>query len=179
MTFTAQRYNAVAQIFHWVMALIVIVIVCIGVFHESWSEATRASAMALHKSLGITVFVLAIARLGWRLAYSPPAYSQPLAGWQKWASKLTHWTFYALMIGLPIGGYVMSSPRGIAWFGVPLPSLPVERGSAIAGLAHEGHEYGGYLMGALILLHIGAALYHQLVDADNVFERMLPPLVRD
>lgn len=170
------RYHAVAQLLHWLMALIIVTIVAIGLFHDGWSDEVKGVTMRLHKSLGITVFALALIRLYWRLTHSPPPYTPPLPAWQKMLATAVHWMFYALMIGLPVGGYLMSSggSRPMLWFGVELPKVPIERESALWELAHSGHSWGGYLMAALIVLHITAAAYHLFGGFDNTVERMMP-----
>lgn len=175
------RYHAVAQLLHWGMAFIVITIVAIGLMHDGWSDEAKGVGMRLHKSLGITIFVLAWLRLTWRLTHKPPPYTPPLPRWQKLFAGSVHWVFYALMIGMPIGGYLMSSggSRPMLWFGVELPKLPIERESALWELAHQGHGWGGYLMAGLITLHIAAACYHLMAGFDNSVERMLPNMGGD
>lgn len=175
------RYHAVAQLLHWGMAFAIIAIVAIGLLHDSWSDEAKSVGMRLHKSLGITIFVLALLRLGWRLTHKPPPYLPPLPRWQMLLSGATHWLFYVLMIGMPIGGYLMSSggSRPMLWFGLELPKVPIERESALWELAHSGHGWGGWLMAGLIVLHVSAALYHWMAGVDNSAERMFPDLVGD
>ncbi|WOE75428.1 cytochrome b [Alterisphingorhabdus coralli] len=170
------RYHGVAQLLHWLMALMIITMVVIGLFHEGWTDEVKGVTMRLHKSLGITVFALVLIRLGWRLTHKPPPYTPPLPAWQKTLATAVHWLFYALMIGLPIGGYLMSSggSRPMLWFGVELPKVPIERESALWEMAHQGHSWGGYVMAGLIVLHITAAAYHLVSGFDNTVERMMP-----
>ncbi|MEO1046519.1 MAG: cytochrome b [Pseudomonadota bacterium] len=176
-----QRYHAVAQLLHWVMAFAIITIVAIGLFHDGWSDEVKGVTMRLHKSLGITIFVLALFRLGWRLTHKPPPYEPPLPAWQKALATAVHWLFYALMIGLPIGGYLMSSggSRPMLWFGIELPKVPIDRESTLWEMAHSGHSWGGYIMAGLIGLHIAAAGYHLLAGMDNSVERMMPGMSGD
>ena len=174
MTTASARYNGVAQALHWIIGLAVIATVVLGLWHEPLEPVLGQGLMQLHKSLGMSIFVLSLIRLGWRFTHSPPAL-RPMPGWQTAAAKVSHTLFYILMIGLPIGGYLMSSAGKypLAWFGVPIPKAPVGKDSLIAGLAHEGHEIGGYIMAALVVLHVGAALYHAS-KRDGVMSRMLP-----
>ena len=97
-----------------------------------------------------------------------------MTGAQRSLSALVHWLLYVLMLAMPIFGYTMSSAgkRPMLFFGIELPKLPVEKGDMLAGLAHEGHEIGGYIMAALVVFHIAAAFYHQMVMKDNLLRRM-------
>lgn len=169
------RYTGVAQLLHWAMALFIIAAVLLGLFHGAL-EAMGWRPIALHKSIGITVFVLTLVRIGWRIANPPPPYPATMVGWEKLAAKSAVWIFYGLMLVLPIGGYIFSSAgsRPMMWFGIPLAKLPVAEGSALAEIAHEAHELLGFAMAGLILLHIAAALRHRLVLRDGLFARMLP-----
>ncbi|MEZ5710232.1 MAG: cytochrome b [Blastomonas sp.] len=176
MTASYQRYHRVAQMLHWVIGLAVIAGIILGLGHHRLEDDFGWNPMLLHKSLGITVFVLTLVRLAWRMGHTPPPYSPPIAGWQKSVGTGLHWLFYLFLLGLPVGGYVMSSagPKPIEWFGVSLPKLAVEKGSALAEIAHEGHEIGGKVMAGLVILHVLAALYHWLALKDGVMQRMLP-----
>jgi len=175
MAISTARYNGVAQTLHWITAAILVVSVPLGLFHESL-EATYGNVMPLHKSLGLTVLLLTLVRLGWRLMRPPPPEPPELPRWQAVLARSTHWAFYVLLIAMPIAGYVMSSAgsRPLALFGLPIPKLALDRDAPIAGFAHEAHEIGGLITAGLILLHVSAALYHQFAGPESVFARMLP-----
>lgn len=169
------RYSSVAIAFHWTIGLLIIVNLIFGIFHDSMPKDW--AVMPFHKSVGITVLVLSIARLGWRLTHTPPSLPDGMPGWERAVSKLTHWAFYALIIILPLTGWMMSSggtpPRPLNWFGLfPIPYLPVDK--AAAGFGHEAHEILGYLTVVLVVLHVGAALRHHFILRDSVLTRMLP-----
>jgi len=174
------RYSTGAIWFHWTIALLVLVNLFIGLFHESLLDGFDG-AMPLHKSIGLLVLVLTIGRLGWRLAHQPPALPPGMPGWEKTAAHAMHWTLYALLLIMPLTGWIMSShtrvPHPIWFFGLfQVPFLPVTRGAA--GVAHESHELLGYLMTALVVLHIAAALRHHLILRNSVLLRMFPALGR-
>lgn len=172
------RYNRTAQALHWLIALCLLVIVPIGLFTDTVKAIFGDSYFTLHKSLGMTVFMLTVFRLFWRLGHKPPPYVPDLATLQKRMSKTVHILFYVLTLALPIGGYIISSAGKwpLAWFGVELPKLPVDKDSLIWELAHFGHENGGKLIAGLIVLHILAALYHAFKLRDGVIGRMVPGL---
>ncbi|SOB88156.1 cytochrome b561 [Sphingomonas guangdongensis] len=174
---TGHRYTRGAIAFHWTIAAAILFNLWLGLFHESLPGNWRV--MPVHKALGITVLVLSLARLGWRLAHRPPPFPPALPRWERTLAKTAHWTLYALMIGVPLSGWLMVSGaavrRPLDWFGLfPLPFLPV--GPSVGGAAHEAHELLGYATAALLLVHILAALRHHLILRDDTLVRILPRL---
>ena len=170
-----ERYSGVAIAFHWTIAFLVIANLVIGIGHDA-VPALRA-LMGAHKAIGITVLVLTAGRVAWRLAHRPPALPADTPAWEKGAAHATHWTLYLLMTALPLTGWMMVSGPGARgpgrWFGLfDIPALPVGKG--VSGLGHDLHGPLGWLMAALILLHVGAALRHHLLLRDAVLARMAP-----
>lgn len=168
------RYSLVARTLHWVMAILILFNLWLGLFHESLPGAWKV--MPVHKSVGLTVLALTIARLLWRVAHRPPPMPAAMPGWEKAAANVTHGLFYAFMLLVPLSGWIMSSPgdRPLNWFFLfDVPKFAVAKGDAIVGIAHEGHEIMGYAWAALIVLHIAAALRHHFVLKDGVMRRML------
>ena len=147
----------------------------------------KFQAFQLHKSFGITILLLTIIRLGWRLGHKPPALPAAMPGWEKAAARGTHIAFYVLLIALPLLGwlFVSATPFQVPTFlfgVVPIPHLPgfedVADRKAVAEQFIELHALAAYLMIGLVGLHIAAALKHQFVNRDNVLARMLPFLRR-
>lgn len=174
------RYSAGAIAFHWGIAALVLVNLFIGLFHESLLEGIRT--MPLHKATGVTVLVLSLGRLAWRLAHRPPHFPDHMPGWEKAAAKAVHWIFYALMIALPLSGWLWSGdatrPRPFSWFGLfDVPLIPVSHDTAAA--LHEAHEILGLGMTALVVIHVAAALRHHFLLRDLVLVRMWPGLRRN
>lgn len=170
-----ERYSTVAILFHWTIAFLVIVNLIVGIGHD-YVPAMRAW-MPGHKAIGITVLALTLARVGWRLAHRPPTLPAYVSGWQRGAAHATHWGLYALLLLMPLSGWMMvSGPekrRPLTWFGTfDIPYLPVSAGGADAG--HSAHGLLGWLMIALAVLHVAAALHHHLVRRDGVLLRMAP-----
>jgi cytochrome b561 len=151
-------------------------------------------AYQLHKSIGLTVLALSLARLGWRLLNPPPPLPAAMPAWERIAAAATHWAFYALMIALPLSGWTYVSAgwsihenAALAvetrWFGLfTVPHLfgldqasEATRASAAetALRAHWLLAWGALL---LLALHVAAALKHQFVDRDGVMARMIPGL---
>jgi len=163
----ASRYSLGAIVFHWTIALLVIVNLWIGLVGGS---------MGLHKSIGITVLVLTIGRIAWRIANPPPPLPAHVAGWERGVARWTHRLFYLMLVVLPMSGWAMASGatrRPLEWFGLfPVPYLPIP--PAAAGAGHEVHEVVGITMAVLVALHVAAALRHHFMLRDGVLARMLP-----
>jgi cytochrome b561 len=176
MASTAQsRYSAVARWLHWIIAALIIWNLVSGIGHESLPKEQRGIVIGLHMSTGITILALSVLRLIWRVTHRPPPLPGIMKPWQIGAAHGVHWLFYLLMILIPLSGWIMVSPGPfpISWFGLfALPKFGVTREDAIAGIAHEGHELMGFLMLALLVLHVGAALWHQFSLRDNLLARM-------
>lgn len=173
------RYDGGAIALHWAIAALVLFNLWLGLFHDGLPREWQV--MPVHRSVGITVLALSVLRLGWRLGHRPPDFPEAMPAWQKALAKGVHWTFYALLILLPLSGWIFSSdpdrPRPFTWFWqFDVPLLPV--GHDLAELAHEGHELLGWLMAGLVLLHILAALRHHFLLRDGALARMLPWVVR-
>lgn len=168
-----ERYNAVARALHWIIAVLIIGNIAGGLLHEPLERVVNL--MPLHKASGLTVLVLSLARIAWRMTWRAPAQPAGMSPLEVFAAKATHLAFYALMLAMPLTGWIMASAgkKPLSWFGLfDWPKLPVTRESPLYGIAHEGHELLGWLTLALVVLHVGAALRHHFVLKDNVLRRM-------
>lgn len=177
---TSRRYATVSIWLHWIIAILVLGNIAGAMIADNVDRATAGQIMGVHKSIGLTVLILSILRLGWRLGHGTPPLSDTLAPWEKTLARIVHTLFYVLMIGVPLAGWTMTSAgdRPLAWFGIPFPKLPVAKGP-LADFAHEAHVILGLSFLLLAVLHIGGALKHQFVNRDNELARMLPFLRRD
>jgi cytochrome b561 len=166
-----------AIVLHWAIAIAVIVTWRIAESAEHASEAQEAAIMADHMAVGMLILLLTALRLVWRLTHTQPAFSHDLAGWERIAARLVHVTFYVLLVGLPLMGWLGSSMEGeaIDVFGAfTIPGVPV---AANRGLGHEILEIHGTLgeiMLYLIVLHVIGALKHHFYDRNGALYRMLP-----
>lgn len=169
------RYSRVAIWFHWTIALLVIFNIVVGLLHDP-VPALR-SLMGAHKALGITVLVLTAGRIAWRLAHRPPPLPVHTPLWEKALAHAAHALLYIFMIALPLTGWLMVSGSAkrspLNWFGLfDIPYLPVS--AATGRLGHDAHGVLGWMMLALVVLHIGAALRHHVLLRDPVLARMAP-----
>ncbi len=174
---TARRYSVGAMIFHWTIAVAVIVNWRIAEAGEHAEMPAKAEIFANHKALGILILLLTLGRLLWRWSHPVPPLPSDLAKWEAALARTIHIVFYILLIGLPIGGMFANSLAGreIDMFGFfTIPPLPVgenpEAAKAIFGL----HATGGNVFIYLIALHILGALKHTFFDKNGGIFRMLP-----
>ena len=188
MSTAVARSSAFAIVLHWTIAALIILLVVLSSRMEGRTPEAFA-VVQFHKSIGITVLLLSLARLAWRLVHPPPPAPATLAGWERGLASGVHWAFYVVMIGMPLTGWVMVSTSRIAvptlLFGaIPWPHLPglADLAPAVretwrdtAQTAHETIVKGAY---GLIALHVAGALKHQLFRADEpILSRMAPGAV--
>ena len=125
--FTARRYTAVAILLHWATVALVITAFAVGLGMADLPESPeRAARFTLHRSLGMSVFLLVCARLAWRLFHSPPPPPASMPDWQRRVAQATHAILYVLLILIPITGYLYSAASGaaVSFFGwARLPAL--------------------------------------------------------
>ncbi|WP_422055844.1 cytochrome b [Sphingomonas sp.] len=173
MTASANRYSGGAILLHWLIAALLLANVVIAFTMED-----VRGLMPLHKSIGITVLLLTLVRIGWRLTHAAPPLSAALAPWERLAARVTHGGFYLLLLVMPLLGWAAASSgsRGTgALFGViPWFDLPIGKSHDLHEAMGEAHELAAYLTIALIVLHVAGALKHQFVDRDGTLGRMLP-----
>jgi cytochrome b561 len=170
------RYHPVSMLFHWLLAVAIIGSLAVGLYMTGLSMSpTRLKLYNWHKWAGVMILLLSAARLLWRLTHKPPA-DPPMPAWQQRAAHGAHRALYVLFFAVPLAGWAYSSAAGfpVVLFGVlPLPDwVPVNRdlSEAIKPL----HKWLAYALGAVVVLHVAAALKHQFVDRDGLLQRMLP-----
>ena len=172
-----KRYGALSIIMHWAMlALMVAVYVCADL-REIFPKGSdlREGMKVWHNMLGLLIFALVWLRLALLLFGSYPVEDPMPPQWQRRAAKLMHGALYALMILLPLTGWLALSAEGkpVPFFGVHLPPL-IGPSKFMANLLEDIHEFGGQAGYVLIGLHAAAALFHHYVMRDNTLLRMLP-----
>lgn len=173
MTGASDRYNRVARALHWIIAALIIGNLAGGLLHDALEDVINL--MPLHKASGMTVLALSLARIAWRFTWRAPAYPAEMSGLEVFAARATHGVFYALMLAMPVTGWIMSSAGKypLSWFGLfDLPKLPVSRDDPLYAIGRGGHELLGWMFLALVILHVGAALRHHFILKDNVLRRM-------
>ena len=173
------RYSTVSLVLHWLTAALVVAQIVLIQAHEA-NEGVR-TFIDLHKSVGMTILLLTLARLGWRVANPAIPLPAETPRWQKLIARGTHVLFYVFLLAMPLVGWAASSAAGrdIVWFGLfNWPLLPVGGGREFAGQLMDLHELAAKLLIALVVLHVLGALKHHFIDRDNVLHRMIPLIRR-
>jgi len=183
---TRTRYGNVAMTLHWLIAAAVIANVCLGLYVSDLphSDPNLFPLLQLHKSIGLTVLTLSVARLGWRLVNPVPPLPAGMSPPLKAAAHLTHFLLYFLIIAVPLAGWAMvsASPLGLptSYFGlfhwphIPfLADLPRAQKVPLRHLFGGIHQYLAWSFIVLVPIHVVGALYHQF-HGDDVLRRMLP-----
>ncbi len=177
LTNSRAGYGWLSITMHWLMLSLLAAVYATMEFKSIYprGSAGRAAIMGWHYMLGLGAFLLAWLRLAFRHLGTAPVIEPPPPAWQDKLAKLVHWLLYALMLALPILGWLTLSAKGepIPFFGAELPALLAEN-RALGRQLKEVHETiasAGYF---LIGLHAAAALYHHYVLRDNTLRLMLP-----
>ncbi len=176
---SSARYTRTAVLLHWLLALLLLGLLGVGWYMSGLPfSPQRLKLYNWHKWAGITVLVLSVLRLLWRLSHPAPPLPAPMAQamprWQHGAHHGTHLALYGLFFVVPLLGWAYSSAAGfpVVLFGVlPLPDW-VGADKALAEAIKPFHALAAYSLLALVLLHVAAALKHQWVDKDGLLERM-------
>ena len=178
---TATQWGWVSVTLHWLTVLAIIGLGIVGTQMDDLATGMfKVKVYALHKSVGLTVLGLTVLRLAWRLYAGAPA-MVPMPRWQRLAAHGSHFTLYALLLAMPLSGWLLhsaSSSAGYAlrWFGMfKVPAL-VAYDPAIKAMAHDVHEALFKLILLVAAVHIAAAFKHHFADRDQTLRRMLPLL---
>lgn len=185
-----RRYSPVGQVFHWIMAALVM-------FQLGWAwhmsrlpvGGDKLRGYEVHAEVGLLILCLAIARFIWRLIVPGPVNDGDDLGWQTVAARVTHYLFYLCFFGLPLTGWAMWSALGdgqplrvaglIPWPQMPFHAVPVSVQWFVLETAESIHGWLIVLLLVLIPLHVGAALKHHFWDRHDVLRGMLPELPED
>ena len=175
------RYSGVSLTLHWLIAVMVLAQVLLITAHEAIEGPLSRELVQIHNAVGLSILVLTLARIGWRVANPAIALPQTMKRWEKVVARLTHVLFYGALIVIPLTGWLASSAAGrdISWFGLfNWPLLPVGGGREAAGPFMDLHGLAVKGLYVLLGLHILGALKHHFVDRDNVLHRMIPLIPR-
>ncbi|MDP9083314.1 MAG: cytochrome b [Pseudomonadota bacterium] len=171
------RYSAVAQALHWVIAaLIVTQYVLASLANELPIGLHKLALLARHKSVGMTILMLAVLRVLWRLKNPPPALPAGMSPLERLLARATHFAFYFLLFTMPLTGWLMSSAKNysVSWFGLfTWPNL-IAKNEPAFDVLRGTHEILSGALFVIAVLHILAALKHHFWNKDDVLLRMLP-----
>ncbi len=193
-----RRYTRVAIALHWAMAAMILFNLGLGFFMEGLPMPYRFVVIFLHISAGMTLLVLTVVRVAWRLTHRPPPFPAGLAPWERISAHVVHFGLYGAMVAMPLIGWSIISanpPADAAWLKAPArPAMKLwgviptpritplvelgrtEEGGVRQKILHDRfvgwHAVGGYLMIGLLLLHVGGALKHEFIDRHAELARM-------
>jgi len=172
------KYSKIAILFHWAIAILIGANILLANLAEDLPRAARAAYMSPHKAIGISILILTIGRILWRLSHRPPSISAQISSLQATVGRVAHILFYILMIVMPLTGWLMIGAKGNAapvdFFGLFTFDMAVGKNAGLADVAHEGHEFLATPLIILIALHILGALKHQYIDRMPFLQRMWP-----
>ena len=191
------RYGLVSIALHWSTAVLVIAMYPLAwwmtrAINEPETQANAFEAYQVHKSVGLTILVLSVIRVVWRLLHRAPPLPEEMPRWERWGARLTHVLLYVLIVGLPLSGWMYVSAgwnRAMgAAFAIPtlwfnqfewphigfVASLSEARRAVVADVSMNAHELLGWSGILLVAVHVAAALKHHLVDRDDVLAGMAP-----
>lgn len=178
---SSTRYDRVQIILHWLIALIIFFMIGLGLYMIGLpkqselplgEESVRAFYFLLHKSMGLTLAMLIILRVIWRLTHKAPSLPETVSKWQQRVAALVHSAIYVLMVIIPISGYLQSmySKYDTKFWGVVLPRM-AEADKVAREQFTELHEILVFTLIGLIVIHLAAAIKHR-IDGSGVSERM-------
>lgn len=174
---TILRYTRTAMLLHWLVAVLILGMFGLGIYMADLPlSPQKLKLYSYHKWAGITVLLLALARVAWRIGHTPPPLPASQPRWQQFAAHAGHGLLYVLIFAAPLTGWMMSSALGfpVVWFGMlPLPDL-IDKNKEIGELLKLVHRYLNYFFLVVVTGHALAAIKHQWLDRDGTLSRMLP-----
>ena len=182
-----KRYGAASVTLHWTMAVLMVLQLCLGWYMNHFvpdHSPAQDRIQDIHVTVGLTILILVLVRIGVRLAHPAPPLPRTLAPWERGLARCTHWLFYALMLIMPLTGWALVSVRheGIPFYGLAWPALPgldhfaKPEARAVSRVLKETHiTILVWIAVANIALHVAGALKHQF-DGSPVLWRMIPLL---
>jgi len=173
---SADSWGATARGFHWLIAALVLAQFVIGSIAEDMKlTPAKLDLFVWHKSIGVTVLLLAVLRLAWRLANPPPALPAATPPWERKFAAAAHWVLYLLLFAVPLSGWWVSDASRVpfkGFFFLPMPDF-IATDRALQEGAAEVHEVLTMTLLIVVLGHVAAALRHHFLLRDDVLRRML------
>ena len=176
-------YTRTAVTLHWLIALLIVAAFSLGLIMSDMPglTMTKLKYFSWHKWLGVTIFILLLARALWRLTHPAPPLPLSMTTWERQVAGWMHRSFYALLVVIPLSGYFYSLAAGVpvVYLGIiPLPVL-IDKNDALKEILDNAHSVLNFSMAGLVALHVLAGLKHHFVDHDGVLARMLPFLKKN
>ncbi|MBV9290603.1 MAG: cytochrome b [Hyphomicrobiales bacterium] len=173
----APIYNPGLRALHWLMAALIFIALPLGVWASLLPRGhVRSEILFVHKSIGMTVLCLVALRIVWRVIVGAPDYAEPLGRLTHVAARSAHIALYALMIAMPVSGYVLSTTGGfdIPWFGLFSFPILLQKDHALHEVGTWAHFLFAWGIGFVLAAHLCAVIWHAAVRRDSVLTRMWP-----
>lgn len=171
-------FSNIARFFHWLIAGLIISQYCLAKLAENAKSneqiLNQLALLANHKSIGITILLLALLRLAYRLKYPPVKATSSMPAWQHHASNISHGLLYFFLFAMPLSGWLMSSAKAysVSWFNLfALPDF-IAPSESLADVFHTAHHYLAEALFVVTVVHVVAALKHHFIDKDDVLTGM-------
>jgi cytochrome b561 len=181
-----RRYGAVSMVLHWTIAILILAQLCLGWYMNEGGVPDHSPAQDrvqdIHVTVGLTILILVLVRIGVRLTHPAPPLPRTMALWERVLARASHWLWYALMLILPLTGWALVSVRheDIPFYGLAWPAMPVidhlakPEARAIGRQLKHIHVFILIWIAVINLaLHVAGALKHQF-DGNPVLWRMVP-----
>ena len=169
-------WGSVSKALHWIIVVLIVNQWVIAERADDLTGLAKLKTLGYHKSFGMTILMLAVIRLVWRLSNPVPDLTAETRPWERVLAKISHVLLYALIFAMPITGWLMSSAKtySVSWFNLfAFPNL-VGKNEHIYELTHGLHEVLFNVLVAVAALHALGALKHHFIDHNDVLKRMLP-----
>jgi cytochrome b561 len=173
---TAKHYGLVFKILHWLIALLIICQIFLGFFlHHLENKASIQRGFFVHKSMGISLLFLAIIFILWRFINRKPSWPNTMPLWERFAARCVHVLLYLSILIMPLSGWLMSAAAGYppSFWGLFTLHSPFAVNAKLASFFGDVHVTCAWIISALIIIHILAALKHAFIDRDDVLQKML------
>ena len=173
---TKRSWGSLSKALHWLIVLLIINQWVIAERADDLTGFQKFTALNWHKWFGMTIFMLAIVRLVWRLANPVPDLTAETRPWERVLAKISHALLYTLIFAMPLTGWIMSSAKafGVSWFNLfQFPNL-VGKNEQLYEIMRDTHHVLFKVLVATALLHAAGALKHHFIDRNDVLKRMLP-----
>jgi cytochrome b561 len=174
---TTTQYGLVAILFHWLMALLVVLMLCLGLYMVTLPiGVTKLKLYGWHKQIGALILGLVFLRLFWRFVNIVPIFPAHMPNWQRFAARSVHGLLYFFLFALPLTGWLLSSAAGlsVSFFGLFLLPDLISPDENLRHLLTTMHNCLAFTLIAVLFLHIAGALQHHFIDKDDILLRMLP-----
>jgi cytochrome b561 len=169
------RYDRSAITFHWTMAALIAVVGTIGLVHDSFPKQSHNFWINIHALIGLSVWLLLIARFSWRQTHPPPALPPDSGELARRLARPVHLLLYALIFITPVVGFVTFVWHGRVFdFGLFRVDFGVAKNPAIFEPTEDIHGYLAYALFTVVGVHVLAALWHQFYRRDGLLRRMWP-----